>query len=301
MNAQQEAVALWKFLEGRGVRPSIRKVVAMMRLADIPVNEADAGKWLAAFAAASPHPKTHRSKIPAQGQHGSSTSNSTPAAQIQHSEQHDNSTRPALTRAPNVSLVSKPVEPSDTTYPQSPPLFLVEPVAKPAPPSKPVTPKPAKPKAVRAPYVPPPCPDDLPDLIPSSEPAALREMAAVFVASFANATGDHAAKHIGPYAAMLAKAAGRRRTTEEAWDACGIAREIDGGKPLFMGTCNRALDHLPFRKWDEPMPGEGDDNFVRGCDLVAMGLAPAITAADIPPWERPPFHPDYAPRPAAMA
>lgn len=283
MNAQQEAVAYWKFCESRGLKPSIRKTIDHLRDYGMKVDNASAGAWLKQFSALAPHPMC-------RVKHKSNT-NQAPLvleeAQAEHLRAHD-----------NVSLVSKLVEPSDATHPQSPPLFLVEPIDQAATPSKPVkVPKPEpKPKAARAPYVAPPCPDGLLELIPSGEPMALREMAAVFVASFANATGESAAKHIGPYATMLAKAAGKRRTTEEAWDACGMARDIGGGKPLFMGTCNRALDHLTFRRWDEPMPGEDDDSFITGADRVAMGELPPITAADIMPWERPPFHPDYAPQ-----
>lgn len=280
MNAQQEAVALFKFLEARGFSPSVRSIARALRDQDVAFRESSLREWLAPFIQRRDASQSH---AVATGTQKTSTGDAV-------GTQAD-ATGTQLHAHNNVSLASKLVEPSDATHPQSPALFLVEPVAKPAAASKPI-----KTKAVRAPYVPPPCPDDLPDLIPSGEPAALREMAVAFVASFANATGDKAGKHIGSYATMLAKAAGRRRTTAETWDACGIAREIDGGKPLFMGTCNRALDHLTFRKWDEPMPGDDDDTFITGADRVAMGELPPITSADIMPWERPPFHPDYAPQ-----
>ena len=47
MNSQQEAVALWKFLESRGIQPSIRKVVSMLRAADVKIDEKNAARWLA--------------------------------------------------------------------------------------------------------------------------------------------------------------------------------------------------------------------------------------------------------------
>lgn len=114
MNAQQEAVAFWQFLEARGVRPSIRKVVAMMRLAGIGIDEANAYKWLGSFAARAPHPKAHRMKIPAQGQHDPST----PAAQIQHRDD----TSPALYAGDKVSLVSKkePSAPAPALFDSAP-------------------------------------------------------------------------------------------------------------------------------------------------------------------------------------
>jgi hypothetical protein len=99
LNPQQEAVALWKFLESRGIAPSIRKVVAMMRVAGIPISDGNARTYLARFAAASPHPKAIHHKITAHTPHAEST----PAAQITHGE----STGEALTYAVEVSLPSK--------------------------------------------------------------------------------------------------------------------------------------------------------------------------------------------------
>jgi len=63
LNAQQEAVALWKHWESRGVRPSIRMVVIGLRSAGIKVRNEDASRFLSAFAAVAPHPKTNASRF----------------------------------------------------------------------------------------------------------------------------------------------------------------------------------------------------------------------------------------------
>ncbi len=132
MNAQQEAVALWMYLESRQIRPSVRKVVAMMRGAAIGVNDADAGRWLAPFAAAAPHPKAHRSKNPAFPQQDSST----PDAQIQH----NHSTTPALYARDKVSLSTKPTLTGSVVEPESLSLLAAAP-SEPVKPEKAVKPR----------------------------------------------------------------------------------------------------------------------------------------------------------------
>lgn len=56
MNAQQEAVAYWKFCESRGLKPSISKAIRHLREYDIKVTDIKIRAWLASFAAQSPHP-----------------------------------------------------------------------------------------------------------------------------------------------------------------------------------------------------------------------------------------------------
>ncbi len=57
MNAQQEAVAYWKFCEDRQLRPSVRKTIEHLRSFGIPVTETKAYAWLKKFSAHNPHPK----------------------------------------------------------------------------------------------------------------------------------------------------------------------------------------------------------------------------------------------------
>lgn len=213
-------------------------------------------------------------------------------AEITHENAPPSSTPVAGSVAPHGRVVkvleSEEYEESPET--SSPPTLLEADVldAKPKPDSK----AKAKPKVARPPYVPAPFPDDLPARIPSGDPDALRAMARAFVAEFANAGPDKAAKYLDAYASALAKAASRRRTTEEAWSAFGTARLIQGGRPLF--ACWGALDHLPFRPSNDPMPGDqptdlnASDRLPTLSDLIAAGkvahLDSAAIVASRPAW-----------------
>jgi hypothetical protein len=93
-------------------------VVRMLRDAEIGIDEAAAGRWLAPFRAANPHPKSRRSQNPAFAQ----PIPSTPAAQIQHIP----STSPALRAQNMVPLFSEPLsslreDPKATKKPKRPP------------------------------------------------------------------------------------------------------------------------------------------------------------------------------------
>ena len=51
MNAQQEAVALYKFLESRGFKPSVRSIGCSLRLQGLSFTEANLRSWLKSFVA----------------------------------------------------------------------------------------------------------------------------------------------------------------------------------------------------------------------------------------------------------
>lgn len=52
VNAQQEAVALWRFYQGRGIKPSIRSIGRALRDQKIRCRDADLFLWLSKFRAA---------------------------------------------------------------------------------------------------------------------------------------------------------------------------------------------------------------------------------------------------------
>jgi hypothetical protein len=218
VNAQQEAVALWQFLEGRGFKPSVRMVARIMRdELGLGRRESLVREWLSTFSDASrvrPVSTKEASRMPLRA----------------HSK---------------VSLVSKPIigaEPqSDSPAVQA---ALIPEAVKPVK-------KPAKP---RAPYVVAECPYEDFEQIPTDDISELRAVAGDFAAHFANAGPDKVADHVGSYTTMLAKAAKMRRTVLEAWEACGKARLANGGAPLFKGLALRALDFLTYRPWNEAVP-----------------------------------------------
>lgn len=97
MNAQQEAVALYRYLEGRGFKPSVRSIGAMLRVQKISFTDTSLRAWLKDFAAAPTQPTAE----PPQ----KSSTNDAPPPQA-------DANPPRLRAHDKVSLVSKKVTPS---------------------------------------------------------------------------------------------------------------------------------------------------------------------------------------------
>jgi hypothetical protein len=261
VNAQQEAVALWKYLESRSIRPSIRKVVAMMRGAQIGVNEADASKWLAKFAAANPHPKALRSKNPAEAPHESATASSTQAEQIQHADQHTSSDSPALTRTVEVSLSTK-IEPT------APTLALGLEVL---PPSQPVK--------VRAPQA------DRRSPAEQTADAALSEVRETVEPALSGMTWTTWKARNRKVVVDMARSG---MTADEIVVAHEEASEARGGVAMVMAWVQERV----VRQAATAAPVSAKQAEVDNLPSVANG-AKGTAPDDIPPWERPPNHARY--------
>jgi hypothetical protein len=267
VNAQQEAVALWKHLESRGLSPSIRKVVAMLRAASIPIDDHAGRRYLAAFAAAAPHPKALRHKITAEPPQP----HPTPDAQ----SPHDSDTNAILTCAVEVSLPTK----LEAT---PPPLDLglgmtpSEPVKASSPPATPTPPVPAPARADRRSPAEQTADAALAGVRPTIEGVLVGMTWTAWLKQNRRPVVDMARSGMSAEEIIEAHAAdAEKRGKPElvmAWFQTRIAREaVAESAPLSQRQ--REVNELP--------------SVANG----ARGTAPDA----IPPWERPPNHERFRP------
>ena len=63
MNAQQEAVALWQYLESRSLEPSARRVGTILRTMGLRCDDHDLRHWLRPFAKRPTAPKSSKTAV----------------------------------------------------------------------------------------------------------------------------------------------------------------------------------------------------------------------------------------------
>lgn len=263
MNAQQEAVALWKFLESRGFRPSIRSVGRALRDQKVRFREADLYRWLEPFqsreASRKQSPDDPEAKIEITG-------SSTPEDGKQPGSD--------FARAAKVSLPSNP-DPSDQRTP-------------------PKRSRRVKQQAFELGAETPPeidhdksrfsMPENLPEFFPDPVDE-LREVATAFAQVFAYAKKpekivDNARKYTDTLAIMRQKGV----TVAAAWQAFIDAVRSQDWKPLFGAQSKKALAYLAStRRPFTPSAGPRVDSC--GCALPPGVVMPRLQKGETAHWD----------------
>lgn len=259
MNAQQEAVALWKFLEGRGLRPSVRSIGRALRDHGLKFREDTLRKWLAPFAVAS---RTQPAKKrDAQNEHAGRNND-------------DNGTQAGrdFARADKVSLISNS-DPTDRRTPRKrarmkQAAFQLGPASAP-----------------EIDYDKPSLsmPDGLPDEFPDQNDELLT-IAETFCRAFGGCKSEKALrKHRAGYNTTLAGFRQRGIRVADAWQAFVDAVVSQEGRPLFGFQAKQAGAYL--RGTRRPLKPIGPRVDTCGCPLPSHIVMPRLKPGETAHWD----------------
>lgn len=252
MNAQQEAVALWKFLEGRGFAPSVRSIGRALRDQGLKFRDQDLHGWLSQFREAA-------------------------GKQREAKNEHAGSSGPqpgsGFARAVKVSLVS--TKRKATALRQGAKAPMKQPALDLGADSVPEIDFDRR-RLARPPGLPERFPEPIDEL---------RELAIVFTRTFTYCTNPEKIKrHLKYYTDTLAVCRTKGVLVATAWQAFVDAVVAQEGRPLFMGLAKTAIAYLPNgRAWRNGPIGPRVDSC--GCPLPDGVYLPRLGPRETAHWD----------------